>query len=168
MDGVQQLRETAPPFADYKLPQAALRWAAAGALRPAAAPPAARPARRGALQSAKAAREAGAASAPAHGRMRGQRACAGHEQGAGHAACLFPRVDGAPARTRRRRAVRRRYIDEGGHPDDYVRELVQAALRDNQVGPVASSSGARSGRRRRRHLRLRWHWHAGCAGCGAS
>jgi len=27
-----------------------------------------------------------------------------------------------------------RHVDEGGHPDDYVRQLVTAALRDNQVG----------------------------------
>ncbi|KAI8464977.1 MAG: transcription factor subunit Med10 of mediator complex-domain-containing protein [Monoraphidium minutum] len=26
-----------------------------------------------------------------------------------------------------------KYVDEGGHPDDYVRELVQAALRDNRI-----------------------------------
>ncbi|GBF87585.1 hypothetical protein Rsub_00296 [Raphidocelis subcapitata] len=36
-----------------------------------------------------------------------------------------------------------RYIDEGGHPDDYVRDVVTAALRDNQIAKGRAHAVAR-------------------------
>jgi hypothetical protein len=112
MAGIQQLRETAPPFADYKLPQPALRSVCTW------------------FRTLCMAVTQLDASLPQSCTNALRRMIAPRP----HAPA--PPPPAAPAS---------RYVDEGGHPDDYVRELVQTALRDNQAGVARPARPHRAG-----------------------